>query len=194
MKSVKSIKAVFDNNTSSNTFKFPVVLISGTPGTGKSTLIQKIQESTPSVQVLNISDLVKREGLHDGYDSEYDTYIINDRKTQKQLRKIIPEMRKKGAVLIECHSIGLFDEDDLEALVDHVRVLTCSTENLYDRLKARGYSQKKIEENLECEIMRVCADEAREIFRGQGVVKEMTNDSEADRKDIITEIQLLLKQ
>ena len=42
--------------------------------------------------------------------------------------------------------------------------------------------------------MRVCMDEAREILETQGVVKEMTNDSEADRKDIITEIQLLLKQ
>ena len=189
MKRVKSIRAVVETAD-----KFPVVLISGTPGTGKSTIIQKIQRIAPQVQVLNISELVKREGLHDGYDPEFDTFIINDRKTQKKLRKLIPEMRQKCAVLIECHSLGLFDEDDLEILIDRVIVLTCSTENLYDRLKMRGYSKKKVEENLECEIMRVCADESREIFRGKGVVEEMGNDTEEEGKRVVDGIMKLVNQ
>ena len=192
MKRVKSIKAVFESSKDDND-KFPVILISGTPGTGKSTIIQKIHKISPHVQILNISELVKREGLHDGHDSEYDTFIINDGKTQKRLRKLIPEMSQKSPVLIECHSLGLFDEDDLESLIDHVIVLTCSTENLYDRLQSRGYSKKKIEENLECEIMRVCADESCEIFRTEGVVREMQNDSEQDREAILQEVKKLLK-
>lgn len=185
MKTVKRIRAVFES-TNENA----VVLISGTPGTGKSTILQKIQKSSslPEVQILNISELVKREGLHDGYDADFDTFIINDRKTQKKLRKLIPEMRKSGPVLIECHSLGLFDEDDLEELVDRVVVLTCSTEILYDRLQSRGYSKKKIDENMECEIMRVCADESREIFKGKGVVEEMRNDTEEDQKKVVKEI------
>lgn len=187
MKSVKRIRAVFE------TTKNAVILISGTPGTGKSTILQKIQERYPQVQILNISELVKRERLYDGHDSEFDTLIINDRKTQKRLRKLIPEMRKRSSVLIECHSLGLFDEDDLEGLVDRVVVLTCSTEILYDRLEARGYSKKKIEENMECEIMRVCADESREIFRGEGVVQEMKNDTKEDQKTVLNGIMKLLQ-
>lgn len=179
---IKSIKVVFETG-------FPVILISGTPGTGKSTIIKKAQSKNASLQVLNISDFVKSKGLHDGYDKEFDTFIINDRKTQKELMKSIPKMRRKGPVLIECHSCGLFDEDEMESLVDKVLVLTCSTESLYDRLKARGYPKNKIDENMECEIMRVCADEAREVFRGQGVVEEFVNDTENDQKNILTELQ-----
>ena len=35
---------------------------------------------------------------------------------------------------------------------------------LYDRLEARQYSQKKISENVECEIMQVVLEEARSSF------------------------------
>ena len=187
MKRVKSIRIVFNKKRT-----FPVILISGTPGTGKSTIISSITAEYPTTQVLNVSDFVKKEGLHDGYDAEFDTFIINDRKTQKRLMKLLPEMRARGPVLIECHSCGLFDEDEMESLVDHVLVLTCSTETLYDRLKARGYSKKKIDENMECEIMRVCADESREVFRKEGVVREMVNDSGSDLSAIFTAISKLI--
>lgn len=184
MKKIKSIRAVIEH---------PVIIITGTPGTGKSTVINSVS-SCEGVGVLNISDLVKKKGLHDGYDAEFDTYLVNDRKTRKDLRKIIPEMRARGPVVIECHSLGIFDEDDLETMVDGVLVLTCSTESLYDRLQSRGYSKKKIEENLECEIMRVCADEAMEVFRGEGVVREMRNDTEEDGKLVITEIKRMIRE
>ena len=34
---------------------------------------------------------------------------------------------------------------------------TADTQVLYDRLEERGYSQKKLQENMECEIMQVRA-------------------------------------
>lgn len=186
MKNVKSIKVIFEG--------YPVILVTGTPGTGKSTIIKKVKEGNESVQVLNISELVKEEGLHDGYDEEFETFIINDRKTQKKLMNLIPKMKQRGPILIECHSCGLFDEDDMEALIDKVLVLTCSTESLYDRLKSRSYPKIKIDENLECEIMRVCADEALEVFRGEGVVKEFFNDSKSDQSLILKFIKSLLNK
>lgn len=169
----------------------PVILISGTPGTGKSTIIKSLSEEVSRMQVLNVSEFVKRESLHDGYDADFDTFIINDRKTRKALKKVIPAMQRDGPVVIECHSCGLFDDDEMEFLVDKAVVLTCSTESLYDRLKSRGYSQKKIEENMECEIMRVCLDEAREVFRGNGIVEEFVNDTENDREIIIKRLKKL---
>lgn len=188
MGKVKSIQVVFESSN------FPVILISGTPGTGKTTAIQDVKKINPQVQVINVSELVKQEGLHDGYDSEFDTYIINDRKTQKMLRKLIPMMKRSGPVLIECHSLALFDKDDLEALIDKVIVLTCSTENLYDRLQTRCYSRKKIEENVECEIMRVCLEESREIFRAIGAVEAMQNDTEIDRENVLKKILEILNK
>lgn len=183
MKKIKSIRAVFE------TAVHPVLIVTGTPGTGKSTAISRVASEA---QILNISELVKRKGLHDGYDPEFDTFLVNDRKTRKELRKIIPELRKSGPVVIECHSLGIFDADDLESMVTRVLVLTCSTESLYDRLQSRGYSPNKISENVECEIMRVCADEAAEVFRGPGVLKEMPNDTEEDGERVVEAIREMI--
>jgi len=36
---------------------------------------------------------------------------------------------------------------------------------LYERLEKRGYEEKKISENVQCEIMQVIAEEARESYR-----------------------------
>ena len=36
---------------------------------------------------------------------------------------------------------------------------------LYDRLKARGYKEAKVEENLQCEIFQTILDEAKESYR-----------------------------
>ena len=42
-----------------------------------------------------------------------------------------------------------------ERWFDLVLVLTCDNTALYDRLMERGYAAKKVEENVQCEIMQV---------------------------------------
>jgi len=56
-----------------------------------------------------------------------------------------------------------------------VVVLRTSTEVLYDRLKARGYKEEKLQENMDAEIMQVILEEAREGFE-EGVVVELASD------------------
>ena len=48
---------------------------------------------------------------------------------------------------------------------DLVIVLTTDNTILYERLEKRGYDQKKISENVQCEIMAVIVEEARESYR-----------------------------
>ena len=48
---------------------------------------------------------------------------------------------------------------------DLVVVLTCDNTVLYDRLQARNYRDNKIQENVECEIMQVVLEEARESYK-----------------------------
>ena len=50
---------------------------------------------------------------------------------------------------------------------------------LYDRLKARGYGEKKLQENLDSEIMGVLSEEARDGFDKECVV-ELKSDAESD--------------
>ena len=57
----------------------PNILITGTPGTGKTTHADLVATEA-SLKHLNISDVVKEHELHDGYDAEHDAYNMNDDK------------------------------------------------------------------------------------------------------------------
>jgi adenylate kinase len=57
----------------------PNILITGTPGTGKTTLSELVALAL-NYEHINASELVKTRSLHDGYDEEFDTYILNDDK------------------------------------------------------------------------------------------------------------------
>jgi adenylate kinase len=58
-------------------------------------------------------------------------------------------------------------------------VLRCDSTVLYDRLTARGYEGKKLEENMDSEIMQVLLDEAREAYKEE-IVVELKSESNED--------------
>ena len=63
---------------------------------------------------------------------------------------------------------------------------------LYDRLTARGYKGKKLEENMDSEIMQVLLDEARESYKEEIVVElrsESTEDVEGNLERVETWVE-----
>lgn len=59
----------------------PVIVITGTPGTGKTTHAQLLVEQSPvPLQHINVSELIKEKMLHDGFDEEWQTYIVDEDK------------------------------------------------------------------------------------------------------------------
>lgn len=61
------------------------ILITGTPGTGKTTLAANLAALEPRMTHVNISELVERKGLHEGRDEDWDTYIIDEEKAREYL-------------------------------------------------------------------------------------------------------------
>jgi Cdc6-like AAA superfamily ATPase len=57
----------------------PNILITGTPGTGKTTTSEMAAEATGLTHI-NVGDLVKAKALHEGLDKEYDSYILDEDK------------------------------------------------------------------------------------------------------------------
>lgn len=57
----------------------PNILITGTPGTGKTTTSEMAAEATGLTHI-NVGDLVKAKSLHEGLDTEYDSYILDEDK------------------------------------------------------------------------------------------------------------------
>lgn len=65
--------------------KQPNILVTGTPGTGKTTTCQQVIEAIGFTHV-NVGEWVKQHELHSGWDEEHDCYIIDEDKVRDQLR------------------------------------------------------------------------------------------------------------
>jgi adenylate kinase len=164
------------------------VLLCGTPGTGKSFICQHLLHDgrNTKVKVINVSDLVVTEKLYSEYDDDLSSAIIDEKRLRKRLKEIIEKSESDAKIVIECHSVGCI----ARKFVDSVVVLQASTDVLYDRLSARKYSKRKIEENMDCEIMQVVLEEATERFTDV-TVECFTNDSEEDAKKVVEYINSL---
>lgn len=72
---------------------------------------------------------------------------------------------EQGGVIVDHHSSEFFPE----RFFDLVVVLQTDNTLLYDRLQKRGYADKKIQENVQCEIMHVPCEEAHRSYRQEVV-------------------------
>ncbi|KAK5000622.1 factor activating pos9 [Elasticomyces elasticus] len=147
----------------------PNVLISGTPGTGKTTHCTALALST-GLHHLDINRVVKEQECHEGWDSELETWIVDE---DKLLDAIQPDL-EKGGQIVDYHGCDLFPP----SLIDLVVVIRCETATLYDRLQARKYGQKKLDENMDAEIMQVLLEEARESYDEEIVVELQSNEAD----------------
>lgn len=58
---------------------FPVILLTGTPGAGKSTHAQMLAETSATpFKHLNVGELVKEHGLHEGWDDEWKSWTVDE--------------------------------------------------------------------------------------------------------------------
>jgi nucleoside-triphosphatase THEP1 len=57
----------------------PNILVTGTPGTGKTTTSEMIAEVT-GLEHVNVGEIVKQKQLHEGYLEEFDTHVLDEDK------------------------------------------------------------------------------------------------------------------
>lgn len=172
--------------------KNPNIIITGTPGVGKTTHAEQLARAT-GLKHISVNQIVKDEGFHEGKDEETGSWVVDEDKvclsrtptahtptlltTLSQLLDYLEErnISEEGGSILDWHACDLFPE----RWVDLVVVLRCDSTVLYDRLTARGYKDKKLEENMDSEIMQVLLDEAREAYKEE-IVVELRSDSADD--------------
>ncbi len=145
----------------------PNILITGTPGTGKTETARLASEKT-GMKHVNVGELVKANNCHEGKDEDFDTYIVDDDK----ICDLLEPMLEEGGCIVDFHSAELFPERWFELVL----VLRADTSVLFDRLTDRGYNDRKRDENIECEIMQVVLEEAREAY-DHNIVHELNSNT-----------------
>jgi adenylate kinase len=131
-----------------------IILISGTPGTGKTTIAESLSLKLV-IPSFNVHNEALRLGLVEGKDMDRDADIINE----TEIEKIVIDLCKNNNSFI------------LEGLLSHYAlpienrlciVVKCNISVLNERLSKRGYSNSKIRENLDSEIFCIIENEAME--------------------------------
>lgn len=68
----------------------PNILVTGTPGTGKTTTSEMIAEVT-GLEHVNVGEIVKQKQLHEGYLEEFDTHVLDEDKVCAEEKANIDE-------------------------------------------------------------------------------------------------------
>lgn len=146
------------------------ILISGTPGTGK-TEISDILGNKTGMGVIHVSDLVDKFAV--GIDEKRNSKEIDEEKLSEYLSRF-------DNVIIDTHLPIKINAKCI--------VLKCDIKELGKRLKQRKWSEKKIEENLQAEIFGECEDDLSEDYE---IIKIDTTGRTAE--NVAKEIKNILK-
>ncbi|MFB6159590.1 MAG: adenylate kinase family protein [Haloferacaceae archaeon] len=141
------------------------VALTGTPGTGKTTVSERLD-----VPVVHLNEVVESEGLWTDRDEERDSLVADVDALGDWVDRNEPST---GPVVVESHLAHLLD-------ADRVVVLRCRPADLERRLRDRGVAPAKARENAESEALDVVLGEAVERH-GAGAVYEVdTTDRDPD--------------
>ena len=135
-----------------------LIIISGTPATGKSSIAEILVKKLGLVRI-DWHDLVKKnKKLSSGYDHKKKCYALNMNLLEKVLQKVRNDS-PNTQFLFDSHVAHYLPKEMVKLAI----VMKCSNlKKLRARLENRKYSKAKVEENLQCEIFDVCYDEAKE--------------------------------
>lgn len=138
-----------------------VITVSGSPGTGKTTIAHLIEKKLKYAYV-DVNKMIDEHNICDEYDTARRCKVIDSEKLNAMLIKMIK--KSNDNVVIDSHLSHLLPKK----YVDLCIITRCDLKILKKRLEQRGYNEKKVRENLDAEIFDLCLSEAEE--RGHNIM------------------------
>jgi len=129
----------------------PIILVTGTPGVGKTSVAKRLGERL-GLRVVTLAELVVEEKLFTGYDAETGSYVVDLEKTRSTLERVAAG----ETIVLDTHVV----EAAPRAAVKVAFVLRLHPKVLEERLRGRGYSERKVLSNVQAELLDSCLIDA----------------------------------
>jgi adenylate kinase len=174
--------------TTPSTRRYPNILVTGTPGTGKTTVAEAIIAEEPGAVVtfrhVDSKSIIEEHQCTDGHDNKLHTDFLDEDKFLDALEAIFDDECIEGGIVLDFHIPEIFPE----RWFDLVLVCRTSTNVLFDRLTARNYSQDKRENNVQAEIMQVVHEAAADAY-DPNLVQTVDNNTRDDLASIVERVR-----
>ena len=131
-----------------------VLVVTGTPGVGKTRASMALADRLGG-RYISLSDIVTRENLQLYVDSKRDTVVADMSRLAERVSHVINE--SSCDVVVEGHYAPEVVSSDV---VTYVFVLRADPDTLRQRLRERGYAERKVLENVASEVLDVCLVDA----------------------------------
>lgn len=147
-----------------------IIALTGTPGTGKTTVCEIIKEHSQyrkQFYILDLNKLVLGEMLYSEKDEERDTYVADMEKLEKRVKEMLAQVPESMDAIMEGHLAHLLPADAITVLRAHPVALR-------KRLGKKNYPFRKIQENADAEALDVILVES--VERNKNVFEINTTD------------------
>ncbi len=133
----------------------PVIAITGTPGTGKSSAARELAKIIHAATVIDAGKFARKNGIVGGFDAKRKSWIVD---TSMLKRRILGRIKSENGpvIIVEGH----YSEE--VCTPDVIFVLRCRPDVLEKRLLKRKYTKEKLEENILAEALDYCTISACE--------------------------------
>lgn len=142
-----------------------LVAITGTPGTGKTSVSNEIRKK--GFNVIDLNNIACEKDFIIKKDKIRNSYIVDTNKLNKFIKK---NFLSDKIIFIEGHLSHLLN------CIDKVILLRCHPEKLENNLQKKGWSKNKIKENIEAEILDIILCETIEIHSKKNIFEIDTSD------------------
>ena len=159
-----------------------VVIITGVPGTGKTTIANAVGKKL-NAHVVRVADLALKLELVTEYDFERETNTVDLDKLRSALLEEILNLAGKGKDLVIVDSV--FPCILSNEFVKLVVILRTNPNVLRERLEKRKWPLIKVEENVEAEILGAVKAEALECFE-ESKLLELNNNTKSDLRKVVS--------
>ena len=154
------------------------VVVTGTPGTGKTTAVEHLDldQFDTDFEVIHLNDVIHERNFTTGRDEDRDSLVAD-------LDAVAEWLDGHGDAIVESHLAHEFD-------ADRVVVLRCTPEEIERRLNERGESAGSARENAESEALDVVLGHAVQNHGEERVYEIETTDRTPE--EVAAEIEAVI--